>query len=108
MLLILIGRLDKIGVSWKAFRKEYVTRGGDGIYASWSVPYLEPIMSERKFVDVNPDVYSNIIYKKGSCPVAEEVQPKIMQFKNNYRSLDIALRQSNILKDTINFFKNRE
>ena len=105
---VLYEGLDKIGVSWKAFRKEYVTRGGDGIYASWSVPYLEPIMSERKFVDVNPDVYSNIIYKKGSCPVAEEVQPKIMQFKNNYRSLDIALRQSNILKDTINFFKNRE
>ena len=55
-----------------------------------------------------PDVYANIRYEKGLCPTAEKIQPKIMQFKNNYRDLNISLKQSNILKDTINFFKNKE
>jgi hypothetical protein len=35
------------------------------------------------------------------CPVAEEMQKKIMQFKTNYRSIAIAKEKANILKNLI-------
>jgi len=81
---------DTIGVSWADFRKQYINNGGDGIYGCWSVPYLEPVMSERRFVKRLPNVYNDVYYEKGLCPVAEKIQPKIMQFKTNYRDLELA------------------
>jgi|TARA_R110000822_G_scaffold100080_5_gene225476 perosamine synthetase len=98
---------EKIGVSWEEFRKEYMRRGGDGIYGAWSVPYLEPVMSERTFAKRLPDIYSSISYNKGLCPVAEEVQKRLMVFKTNYRDLSLARQKARILKETIEHF-NRE
>ncbi len=89
------------GISWYDFRKAYMNNGGDGIYGAWSVPYLEPVMSERNFVKRLPEIYKNIHYKKGLCPVAEEVQSKLMVFKTNYRSLELAQEKADILKKTI-------
>ena len=40
-------------------------------------------------------------YIKGSCPNAELVQPKMMQFKTNYRDLSDAQHKINILSDII-------
>ncbi len=96
---------EEIGVSWQDFRKEYVKHGGDGIYAAWSVPYLEPMMTEKTFVDRNPHIYKNINYQEGLCPVAEDLQKKLMQFKINYRSLDLAHEKAQALKKTITKFK---
>jgi len=90
-----------IGIKWEDFRKEYIKNGGDGIYGAWSVPYLEPVMVERKYVKRYPEIYSNIDYKKGLCPVAECVQPKIMQFKTNYRDIKLAEEKANILYKVI-------
>lgn len=95
---------EKIGVSWEDFRKQYMMRGGDGIYGAWSVPYLEPVMSERTFAKRLPSVYKNVSYKKGLCPVAEEIQSKLMVFKTNYRNLDLAREKANSLKQTIEYF----
>ena len=89
------------GISWYDFRKAYMNNGGDGIYGAWSVPYLEPVMSERNFVKRLPEIYKNVRYKKGLCPVAEEVQSKLMVFKTNYRSLELAQEKADILKKTI-------
>ena len=89
------------GISWYDFRKAYMNNGGDGIYGAWSVPYLEPVMSERNFVKRLPEIYKNVHYKKGLCPVAEEVQSKLMVFKTNYRSLELAQEKADILKKTI-------
>ena len=41
---------ESIGVSWQDFRKAYVESGGDGIYGAWSIPYLEPVMLEKKYM----------------------------------------------------------
>jgi len=90
-----------IGVSWKEFRKEYISQGGDGVYGAWSVPYLEPVMVERKYVKRCPWVYENIKYEKGLCPKAEIVQAKIMQFKTNYRDLSLAKIKAQALERTI-------
>ena len=40
-------------------------------------------------------------YKKGDCPNAESVQPKMMQFKANYRDLKTAQEKINILSNVI-------
>jgi perosamine synthetase len=40
-------------------------------------------------------------YKRGLCPVAEDLQPRLMQFKTNYWDLADADRQASILHDTI-------
>jgi perosamine synthetase len=92
---------EAIGVSWQEFRKAYIAEGGDGIYGAWSVPYLEPMIAERRFVDCCPWVYQDVGYEPGICPVAERVQPSLMQFKTNYRDLDLARDRSEALKRTI-------
>lgn len=88
---------EKLGVSWQDFRKKYVEMGGDGYYGAWSVPYLEPVVSERVFAKRLPSIYENVRYEEGLCPVAEKVQKQIMQIKTNYRDLELAKRKAEIL-----------
>lgn len=94
------------GVSWQDFRKQYISLGGDGIYGAWSVPYLEPVIATGDFKRINPSVYSEVAYAIGSCPVAERVQPQIMQFKTNYRDMNLAEEKADILAKTINRIKS--
>lgn len=93
-----------IGVSWQDFRKAYIEKGGDGIYGAWSVPYLEPMIAERQFVKRCPWVYESIHYEKGLCPVAEKIQPKLMQFKTNYRDVELAKKKAGILEKVLKQF----
>lgn len=95
----------KIGVSWEDFRTAYMNNGGDGIYGAWSVPYLEPMIAQRQFAKRCPWVYEKIKYEKGLCPVAETIQPKIMQFKTNYRDMNLARSKADILLKTIKGLK---
>jgi perosamine synthetase len=88
---------DKIGISWKMFYNRYREMGGDGFYGACKVPYLEPVFENFEI--------NGVTYKKVLCPVAEEIQPKIMQFKTNYRNLDIAKKKAEILKELIDSFK---
>ncbi len=92
---------EKIGVSWEDFRKTYMSEGGDGIYGAWSVPYLEPMIAERQFAKRYPEIYKNVSYQPGLCPVAERVQARIMQFKTNYRDLSLAKTKAQALERTI-------
>lgn len=96
---------ESIGVSWEDFRKTYVEMGGDGFYGAWSVPYLEPVMSERVFVKRLPEIYQNVEYHEGLCPVAEHVQARLMQFKTNYRDLELAQKKADVLRKVIQKFK---
>jgi perosamine synthetase len=84
---------ELLGISWKEFYNMYVEMGGDGFYSACVVPYLEPVFQ-------NHECYKEI-YTKGMCPVAEDLQKKIMQFKTNYRSLGVAQNKANILKKLI-------
>jgi len=94
-----------IGLSWEDFRLEYIKAGGDGFYGAWSVPYLEPVMQDRNFVKLNPEIYNNIEFDKGICPNAEEIQKKLMVFKTNYRSLELAEQKADALKKIIMKYK---
>jgi perosamine synthetase len=98
---------EVIGVSWEDFRRAYIEQGGDGIYGAWSVPYLEPMVAERQFAKRCPWVYENISYKTGLCPVAERIQPKIMQFKTNYRDIGLAKKKAKVLEGVLKGFSRR-
>lgn len=92
----------EVGATWKDFYKTYKEMGGDGFYAAWSVPYLEPLMAEGNYFGTGSHYTSQKIkYQRGLCPVAENIQPKIMQFKTNYRDLILAKTKAEALKKTI-------
>ncbi len=74
-------------VSWEQFYNTYIEMGGDGFYACWKNPYLEPSLKSK---------FSTV-----SCPIAEEYQKKLMCFKTNYRDLGLAQRKVNVLKNLI-------
>lgn len=95
---------EKIGVSWEDFRKTYVEMGGDGFYGAWSVPYLEPMIADRVFAKRLPEIYRDVKYEEGICPVAERIQKKIMQFKSNYRDMELAKIKADVLAKTIRKF----
>lgn len=82
------------GITWKEFYEMYKRMGGDGFYACWKPPYLEPSLRGRSFSFQNLNI--------GLCPVAETYQKQIMAFKTNYRDLSRAREQTNILKNLIN------
>jgi len=96
-----------LGISWGRFRRAFIDNGGESLYGCWSVPYLEPLMTSGRFADYSPySYYTNLKYEKGLCPVAESIQPNIMQFKTNYRTPTLAKRQGEILRKTITGFLN--
>jgi perosamine synthetase len=82
-----------LGLSWKDFYKKYKDNGGDGFYASVSIPYLEPSLIGQ--------TYGNIIFAPGLCPVAEGLQKRLMCFKTNYRDISTAEEKVNILSDLL-------
>ncbi len=95
-----------LGVPWKEFYKKYIELGGDGFYSAWSVPYLEPVITQMEFYGRGcplrcPLYDREIIYEKGLCPNAEAIQPKLMQFKTNYRVMELAKRKTEALRKTI-------
>jgi perosamine synthetase len=98
---------ELFGVTWQSFRKLYLEEGGDGIYGAWSVPYQEPLIAEGIFKKVNPSLYSNLEFANGISPVAERIQPQIMQFKTNYRNLRLAKNKAKILEKVIKRIENK-
>ena len=41
------------------------------------------------------------VYRKGLCPVAEKLQPRMLQFKTNYWDWEKAEQQADVLEKTI-------
>ena len=91
-------------ISWIEFRNKYASYGGDGIYAAWALSYEETVMSSEIYKKRAPYYYENLSYKKGICPVAEMIQPQLMQFVTNYGDMKEAGLQTTALKKTIDFF----
>ena len=98
-----------IGVPWKEFYRTYKEMGGDGFYAAWSVSYLEPVMADGNYYGRGSHYTGpRIKYEKGLCPVAESLQPKLMQFKTNYRDLELAKMKAEALRKTIEKFEKNK
>lgn len=93
-------------VNWYEFRKKYMELGGDGIYAAWKLSYMEPAFRNMNFLGRERIINENgeYDYNLVSCPNAEYLQPRMLQFKTDYWNEADAVKQANILKQTIEFF----
>lgn len=90
----------KPGEDWYKFRDLFQKNGGDGFYAAWKLTYNEPLF--LNIVQKYPAVWQR--YETGLCPVAEYLQPRMIQMKTNYWDLDEAVKQAEILAKTIQQF----
>lgn len=95
--------LERDDITWQQFRDRFVELGGDGIYAAWQLSYLEPMFQKQQLLGrekfISDDVKSS--YRRGLCPVAERLQPRLLQFKNSYWDPADGQRQAEILRKTI-------
>jgi perosamine synthetase len=99
-------KLEHPGITWREFRDRFTAFGGDGIYAAWKLTYLEPMMTELHLLGRDSFITeeNKNRYRKGLCPVAEDLQGKLLQFKTNYWRGQEAQKQADILKKTIEYF----
>jgi perosamine synthetase len=88
-------KLERQDISWHTFRKTFLEEGGDRFYAACKVNYLEPALMGMKFKT------NHVEYKKGLCPIAEEIQSKLILLKTNYMDFEYAEQQASALKRTI-------
>ncbi len=100
-------KLENPKITWYQFRDSFVANGGDGIYAAWQLTYLEPMFQKMQLagreVFFNKPYYKKLpqVYGRGLCPVAESIQPYLLQFKTNYWRWEDVERQADILQRTI-------
>jgi len=105
---------EEAGCSWDEFRDCFFRLGGDFLYGAWQLTYNEPVFQNRRFLGgffpIDSELYKGgyRTYEPGLCPIAEELQPKLMQFKTNYMDLATAQKQANALKATINSIERGE
>jgi perosamine synthetase len=107
-------RVDEqlLGQDWRTFRKKFIEFGGDGLYSAWCPIHLEPTFAQMNFYgDAYRAPHFHHLYKgtvknysRGDCPVCERIQPTLAQFKTSFQDYDIALRQAEALKHTIDYF----
>ncbi len=103
-------RIMRDDIIWPDFLSTFIELGGDGFYGSYQPAHLEPVFANlNKAVDENPQRYPHFIdrlprYEKGSCPVWESIQPRIIMLKTNYFDTDEVDKQAEILAKTIKRF----
>lgn len=101
-----VAELRPSTVEWHKFRDTFRKLGGDGVYAAWQLTYLEPMFLERRLLGRESLISNERLseYKVGLCPVAESIQPRLLQFRTNYWIWDEAVRQADVLRRTIEAF----
>ena len=97
------GLLNTDIVSWESFRAQFIANGGDSFYGAWRLTYMEPMMQNTNLLGrekfINPSILDT--YKKGLCPEAEFVQPRMVQLRTNYWRKAQALYQAHVLRNTL-------
>jgi len=92
-------KLDTNVVAWTDLYNAYVRNGGDSFYAAWKLTYKEPLFQQHAFG--RRSEFLNVNYRNTSCPVAENLQPRIVAFKTNYWDFSEAEQQAEILRKTL-------
>ena len=82
-------------ITWVKFRESFRNNGGDRFYGTWSLSYLEPALEGMNFPG------HGVRYDKGLCPVAESLQPYLIQLKTNFEDMRYAQQQADALSRTI-------
>ena len=86
--------------TWQQFRAKFLEFGGDPFYGAWQLTYLEPAFRQARFASHQAQVL-----QPGLCPVAERVQPRLIQLKTNYLDPVIAGEKARSLRKTVDFFQ---
>lgn len=86
---------------WQQFYDKFCELGGDGFYGAWSLTYLEPTFQDGS---VFADKSLARPYPPGTCPTAENTQPRLVQFKTNLGDQASIDRQAEALAATIKYF----
>lgn len=100
-------------ISWYDFRSKYMEFGGDGIYSAWALVYNEPsIQFLNNTGRYHPDIKTKQFLSRKNflrdvnCPIAEDIQPKLLQFTTNQETeLEMNI-QKNVLMKTIEYFNS--
>ena len=101
-----------LGVDWRAFRRTFIAKGGDGLYGMWTPVHLEPIFQTMAFYgsrDSAPNFdprYKGAIksYNAGDCPNAESFRRYLCLFKTSMQTLDKVKAQVDALQQTIRYY----
>jgi perosamine synthetase len=97
-------KFTKDDVSWEDFRKKHTENAGDGIYAAWALCYQEDSIGDIKQLLKSIGLGGRLQTEKGICPVAEELQPRLMQFTTNQKDEEEMKIQADALYKTIRYF----
>lgn len=101
-----VAALDTTRVSFEEFRACYMQNGGDGFYAAWKLSYMEPMFQNRALLgrEAYLSEQNKAKWRLGLCPVAEELQPKLIQLKTNYMDETQMCQQAQALRKTLAHF----
>ncbi|MBN2564152.1 MAG: DegT/DnrJ/EryC1/StrS family aminotransferase [Candidatus Eisenbacteria bacterium] len=88
-------------MAWKDFRRAYVDNGGDGIYAAWTLSYLEDSIPDVRDYLRRLGLEERFQTQPGVCPNAERIQPQLMQFTTNQSDEAAMAAQVRALEATI-------
>lgn len=90
-------------IGWNEFRSLFMKNGGDAFYSAWKLTYLEPMFANLSLLGRENFISwrNKRKYKLGLCPVAEDLQPRLIQFKTNYWDEESSLKQAQILKKVL-------
>jgi len=96
----------KKGISWEKFYSMFNNNGGDGFYGGLANQNNETVMIEKPFYGTylqsqSPLYKGKFDYDNQTWPIAQKIQPLMMQFKTGYRDMDKAKISINALKKTI-------
>lgn len=89
----------------KAFAEKIGTKHSVGFVNGTATLHtaLEPAIRNKTFLG-RERLFEGYTYEKGLCPVAEMIQPQLLQFKTNDFDPDEAEAQAEILRKTIAYF----
>ena len=77
--------LKRHDISWQEFVTAFNNNGGKGIYSAWALGYQEPAFVNLNLLGREKMLtrQAQEIFSEGTCPIAEELQPRILAFRTN-------------------------
>jgi perosamine synthetase len=103
-------RITRDDLVWSDLQRTFIELGGDGFYGVYQPAHLEPVFAKlNRAVDEEPDRYPQFAgrlprYERGTCPVWERIQPRILMLKTNYFDTSEADRQAEIFARSVRRF----
>jgi perosamine synthetase len=104
-------RIERDDITWQQLFDKFVELGGDGFYAAWKLTYMEPVFQtmqmggRERFFEPPFFTGERQRYAPGLCPVAERLQPRLIQFKTGYFDSARFAKQLEVLEKTIAHFR---